>query len=490
MKYPRLNRIGEAEEKDIDLSPEKISENHHPKLTLLHKIPHPENALLSLSSTTEDERGTLSKGSRDKLNSDPRVEVSSLLSIYFKTISKFPLLNEEEERSLAKRIKECEEECIHLAIQWKHLFNDEFLRIFSAKHKEEISKKLRLLNGSYRLFDDLTNLERERKKVDSALKRQINRFKIQEGFKEELCKVEAEISKCIAKINSSKAIIKGTMNNLEEIAPDTIDYTNKRQSVEGELRRILVKISELSKNIKELKSNLLHANLRMVISIAKKYAHHGLALLDLIQEGNLGLFRAIDTFDHRRGHRFIAYAIWWIRLYIFRALAHKSRTIRKPIHVNEQLNKIVKTSNRLLQEYKREPTLEEIAEETNISLEYIDNVSQSFKDPIAMDTLIEEGREHIITKALNHKRDFIQERAISSNLSQIINGILSELSPREREIVKLRFGIGMNHDHTLEEIGGKFHFSRERARQILERALSKMRTPKFITQLRDFTNSN
>ncbi|MBW2184336.1 MAG: sigma-70 family RNA polymerase sigma factor, partial [Deltaproteobacteria bacterium] len=403
----------------------------------------------------------------------------------FKTISRFPLLSEEEERIKAKRIKENEKECKDLMIQWRDLFENEFLGMFSAMHKKEVRKTLQQLSGSFNLFDNLAKLERERKKVNRTLKRRNCSFKTKEGLHEGLYEVEAEISKCIAKISLSKTTNNLAIRKLKKI-PHNKNNTNKRQSIEQKLGIILGKADELSKDIKEMKNEFVHANQRLVISIAKKYGHHGLTLPDLIQEGNLGLIRAIDTFDYRKGHRFITYAVWWIRQTIVRALDCKSRTIRKPVHMNDQMKNIVKASNRLLQEYKREPTLEEIAEETNISLESIVKAVQSFRDVKSMSTLIDEHGERVITPAFNHKNNPVLENVISYNLSQIIDVVLSDLTTQEKEMIKLRFGIGVSHDHTLEEIGGNFHLSRERVRQILEVALNKLRNPKRMVLLKDF----
>ena len=483
MRDTLLNRRCELEESDLNIPTEEIGEDAHPKLMLVDKTTQPADNLSSSITQTDDLENEIIEENREDLYSDQYGEARSSLDIYFKTISRFPLLSEEEERIIAKRIKEDAKECKDLLIQWKDLFENEFLRIFSTMHKKAVRKTLEQLNGSFHLFDDLAKLEKERKKVNRNLKRRNSSLKTQDGFQEGLYKIEAEISKCIAKINLSKTTINLAIRKLKKI-PHNKNNTKKRQSIEHKLRRILRETGELSKDIKELKNEFVHANQRLVISIAKKYGHHGLTLPDLIQEGNLGLIRAIDTFDYRKGYRFITYAVWWIRQNIVRALDCKSRTIRKPIHMTDQLNKIVKASNRLLQKCKREPTLEEIAKETNISLESIENVVQSFRD--AMYTLIEEHGERMITTSFNHKNNPVLEDAISSNLSQIIDVVLSDLTSREKEMVKLRFGIGMKHDHTLEEIGGRFHLSRERVRQILEVALKKLRNPKRMMLLRDF----
>jgi len=492
MCYTHLNRKCELEECDLDFPEEEIVEEEHPKLMLVDKTNQPGENLPSSHIQADDEviETPNSPEENDKEPySDPRSQLSSSLVIYFKTINRFPLLKEEEERNLAKRIKESEEECKNLIITWKHLFKKEFLRRFSAKQMKEISKKLKLLNGSFYLFDNLVKLERERKKVNLVRKGRVHGSNTKQELKEKLYKVEAEISKCIAEIIIGKMSINRIIGNLKKI-PHSKKNIKKQHMVEKELRRILREIGRTSKKIKVLKNELMQANLRLVISIAKKYAHHGLTLPDLIQEGNLGLMRAIDTYDYRRGHRFITYATWWIKQAIIRALDCQSRTIRTPVYINEKLNQIVKASNRLLQECKREPTLKEIAAETNTPLESIEKVIQSFKDPIYIDDFIEEKGGSVVNPYLDRETISIVDQVTSSNLSHITDGILSDLTQREREIIKLRFGIGKEHDHTLEEIGGEFHLSRERIRQILEVALNKLRNPKHMIKLKDFMDFN
>jgi RNA polymerase primary sigma factor len=249
---------------------------------------------------------------------------------------------------------------------------------------------------------------------------------------------------------------------------------------------------KIEKGDVEAKKKLAGANFRLVVSIAKRYVGRSpnLTLLDLIQEGNLGLIRAIDTYDYRRGHRFISYATWWIRQAIIRALDCQSRTIRTPVHINEKFKKITKISHQLLQEYKGKPSLENIAKETNTPLESIEKVIKCFNDTISLDTCIDKGGNDVTTPPLGYPMLSTLGKVISSDLSQHIDLMLSDLTLREREIVKLRFGIGVIHDHTLEEIGEKFHLSRERIRQILERALDKLRNPKHMIQLKDFVDFN
>ncbi len=303
-------------------------------------------------------------------------------------------------------------------------------------------------------------------------------------------KVEAEISKSIAKIQLGESTRNTIIRRIKNISCAKRNE-KKRRVIESELRKTLREISNGIQDIKIFKNQLVEANLRLVISIAKKYLHHGVALPDLIQEGNLGLMRAIDTYDYRRGHRLVTYATWWIRQAMIRSIDCQSRTVRTPVYVNEKLNQIVKASNRLLQEFNREPTLTEIAEETKIPLEHIEKTMQCYKDSIPLDVLIDEKGEHVVNPSIPDEAVSLTDQAISADLSDIINNVvLSDLTQREQEIVKLRFGIGVNADHTLEEIGEAFNLSRERIRQILEMALHKIRTPKQMVLLKDFVNPN
>jgi len=483
-----VSRKYELEEFDLDSLAEESIEEERPKLMLL-KTNHLREDLLSSPIHATNAGNEATEVSEQDLYSDPQGRTDPSLVVYFKTINKFPLLREEEERILAKRLKETEEECKNLAIKWKRLFKKEFLRKFYAKQMKEINKKLKLFNGSFHLFDDLTRLEREHKKISRTIKRLLEGSIPYQKVQKELYRVKAEISKRITEISLSKTSINILIRNLKRMS-HAKKTTKKQQAVEKELTKILGEIAQLSKEIKILKSQLIQANLRLVVSIAKRHVKRGFTLLDLIQEGNLGLIRAVDTYDYRRGYRFITYATWWIKQAIIRALDCHSRTIRTPVYMKEKLNQITKASSRLLQEYKREPTLEEIAEEMNTSLEFIEKVMQSFKDSTLLDILIEEKGESLPNSVLGNETLSALDQVIYANLSQTIESILSDLTQREREIIKLCFGIGENHDHTLEEIGWTFNLSRERIRQILEVALNKLRTHQRMMELKEFMSFN
>ncbi len=478
----------EIEECGLNLPAEEIREKEHPKLRLVEKASQSEPYSPTCFIQPEERESEPSKifpEQETELYSDPQDGARSPLAIYFKSISRFPLLSDEEEKNLAKHLKGCEEECKNLVIKWKQLSMKELPKVVSSDKTKEIRKKLQLLNSTFHHFDDIIRLERERKKIDRLLKRLGNLPKIKQEFKGKLYKIESEISKRITEVSLSSMNANEIIKNLEEI-PISKRYIKKQNTVIKELRETLRGIAHISKEIKILKNELVQSNLRLVISIAKKYVQHSLPLSDLIQEGNLGLIRAIDTYDYRRGHRLITYATWWIRQAIIRALDYQSRTIRTPVYVSEKLNQIVKASKRLQQKLKREPTITEIAQEADTSLESVEKVMQSFKDAVPLDTFIEEEGESPINSYSCYGTSSLLEKAVLSNLSQVMDVTLTDLTQREKEIVKLRFGIGKNHDHTLEEIGWQLDLTRERIRQILDVALNKLRTPEHMVELKDF----
>jgi len=284
-------------------------------------------------------------------------------------------------------------------------------------------------------------------------------------------------------VQENRKDIKGLLNEIVELSEET--------GLEiGDFRKIVLKVQKGEREAAVAKKEMVEANLRLVISIAKKYTNRGLQFLDLIQEGNIGLMKAVDKFEYRRGYKFSTYATWWIRQAITRSIADQARTIRIPVHMIETINKLVRTSRQLLHEIGREPTPEELSEKLKMPLDKVRKVLKIAKEPISLETPIGDEEDSYLGDFIEDKNVLLPvDAAVQSNLRETTTKVLAMLTPREERVLRMRFGIGMNTDHTLEEVGQQFSVTRERIRQIEAKALRKLKHPTRSKKLRSFLDS-
>ena len=455
-------------------------------------------------------------GEEEELKADQKLDIlDDPVRMYLKQMGQVPLLTREQEVEISKRIEDAEIEVArHL-----HLFGfvtESYLDLADKLNKgkerfdrvildKKIESRERYMKGLPKLCEQLKQLHQENEDIFRQLSAKNPRGK--KKLEEEFQKNIQTLNRVYVRFYFKQKIIEDFCEQVDESMQKFWKYTRKLQSTPND-KEFVTKLRELqqrswhtpesfeeaNKNLRhwlkealKAKTEMVEANLRLVISIAKKYTNRGLSFLDLIQEGNMGLMKAVEKFEYRRGYKFSTYATWWIRQAITRSIADQARTIRIPVHMIETINKLNRISRQMLQEMGREPTPDELAVRMEMPEDKVRKVLKIAKEPISMETPIGDDED-------SHLGDFIEDTSVASpidqataeSLRETTHAVLAQLTPREAKVLRMRFGIDLNTDHTLEEVGKQFDVTRERIRQIEAKALRKLRHPSRSEQLRSF----
>lgn len=476
---------------DLELVEEKTIKDSKPQPFMAPKMPAPKDSLDDVDAEVDADGKKLGDGlDYEEYDNNPSLaameeelypKVMATLDLIAETYKKLRKLQDQQFK---------EEQEANLSASQKKRYKELQTSLVAAVNSLSLHQ-----NRIDSLVEQLYSINKGLIRVEGQLKRLADSYGIgHEDFLKEYCgnEIDPNWVEYIATLKSKgwKKLASEKVVEILEIQHEIRDLVQGTGIPIGEFKRIVTSVQKGEREMALAKKEMVEANLRLVISIAKKYTNRGLQFLDLIQEGNIGLMKAVDKFEYRRGYKFSTYATWWIRQAITRSIADQARTIRIPVHMIETINKIVRTSRQMNNEIGRDPTPEELAEKLSMSLDKVCKVLKIAKEPVSLETPVGDEDD-------SHLGDFIEDKhallpieaAIKANLRETTTKVLSSLTPREERVLRMRFGIGMNTDHTLEEVGQQFSVTRERIRQIEAKALRKLKHPSRSRKLRSFLDN-